>query len=82
MALIEFNKRSKIDKEIFSSSKLLQEIIVLLIDAHYNLAITNTQTIKLDKIKIKNLINLVDLIRTVGNKENRNILNIQEEVNK
>lgn len=80
MALIEFNKRSKIDKEIFASSKLLQDIIVLLIEAHYNLATTNTP--RTDKLKIKNLLNLVDLIRSLGNKENRNILNIQEEVQK
>ena len=84
VSLIELNKKTLIDKETFQNSKIIKEIINLLIESHYNLTTiqnsnTNDKSLA-KKLRIKYFINLISLIRLLGNKESEYILKMQEEV--
>ncbi|CAF0731786.1 unnamed protein product [Brachionus calyciflorus] len=77
LGILELNKKSPIDKETFMNSKLIKDLINLLVESHYNLAKLNN--LKKSQI-LKQSMNLIDLIRALDNKESEHVLKIQEEI--
>lgn len=78
LALMEINKKASIDREILKTSRLINELLRLLIESHFCLTdLVNTQ----DKfLETKRLVNLIDLIRSLTLRDSLDVLKIQEKV--
>ena len=81
---MELDKRTTFDPEQARSSRLVKEIVRILIDAHSSLI----NTIKVDPkmlndsrtLKAKHCVNLINILRSATNRDDREMLKLQENV--
>jgi hypothetical protein len=83
MSLSEIDKRTTLNHELQKSSRLINEIIRILIEAHYNL-INMPSLIEPGKVneyrtlRAKRCVNLLTIVRSATSREEKDILVLQE----
>jgi hypothetical protein len=85
IALNEIDKRTTLTHELQKSSRLINEIIRILIEAHYNLinlpsVIDPAKVNEYRTLRAKRCVNLLAIVRSATSREERDILNLQENV--
>ena len=86
LALIQIDSIASIDTNFSKNSKLIKDILMILIDAHSELVRNfdepsgDPNIDKLRTLQSKRCIGLIDLIRSVSDKNDLEVLELQEMV--